>query len=92
MQQPLHPKTKLASCTINNEPGVVIVMIDEVGEGKIAVMPLFVAITPGMKIDFPGERELDGGGEGGPSDEKESRSEAQRPKTAQQEVTRPAPH
>lgn len=55
-------------------------------------MPLFVAITPGMKIDFPGERELDGGGEGGPSDEKESRSEAQRPKTAQQEVTRPAPH
>jgi hypothetical protein len=56
-------------------------------------MPLFVAITPHMKIDFPGERESDGGGGGGPKDEKEAHNtEAQRPTTAQQEVTRPAPH
>ena len=36
-------------------------MVEEVGEGKVAVMPLFVAITPGMKIVFPGEQELGGG-------------------------------
>jgi hypothetical protein len=89
----LYDNITLTSCTINGEPGVAIVMVDEAGEGKVAVMPLFVAITPGMKLDFPGERGSDGGGGGGPKDEKGARNtEAQRPTTAQQEVTRPAPH
>jgi hypothetical protein len=35
----------LWSCRINGEPGVAIVLTDHVGEGKISVMPLFVAIT-----------------------------------------------
>ena len=78
IRSPLYDNITLASCTINGEPGVAIVMIDEVGEGKIAVMPLFVGITPGMKLDFPGEEEASRGG-------------GRRPKTAQQEVTRPAP-
>jgi hypothetical protein len=42
-------------------PGDAIALVDEV-----AVMPLFVAITPGMDISFEGAREVDGGGEGGP--------------------------
>jgi len=42
----------LASCTINNEPGVAIIMVDEFGEGKVGVMPLSVAITPTMVITF----------------------------------------
>jgi hypothetical protein len=50
----LYENITLASCTINNEPGVAIVMIDEVGEGKIAVMPLVVGITPGMKTRHSG--------------------------------------
>ncbi len=62
-------------------------MVDEVGENKMAVMPLFVAITPGMKIVFSGERESGGGG--GPKDEKEAAPE--RPATAWAEVTQPQP-
>jgi hypothetical protein len=69
----------LASCTINGESGVAIVMMDEVGEDKVGVMPLFVAITPSMEIVFPGETES--GGRGG----------ARRPKTAHEEVTKPEP-
>jgi hypothetical protein len=84
----LYDNITLASCIINSEPGVAIVMVDHVGEGKVAVMPLFVAITPGMKIDFPGERESGGGG-GGPKDEKEAAPE--RPATAWAEVTQPQP-
>jgi hypothetical protein len=76
----LYDNITLASCAINGEPGVVIVMIDEVAEGQVAVMPLFVAITAGMKIEFDGEMESSGGRGGG-----------RRPKTAQQEVTRPTP-
>jgi hypothetical protein len=49
----LYDNITLASCTINGEPGVAIIMIDEVGEGKVAVMPLFVAITSTMEIAFP---------------------------------------
>lgn len=57
----------LTSCWINGEPGVAIVLIDHVGEDKVAVMPLFVAITPEMKLVFVGEEEGGhGGGEGGP--------------------------
>ncbi|MGA2843218.1 MAG: hypothetical protein ABSG18_24320 [Steroidobacteraceae bacterium] len=61
----LYDNIALWSCTINGEPGVAIVMADHVGENKIAVMPLFVAITPGMKVEFEDERAGSGGG-GGP--------------------------
>jgi hypothetical protein len=76
----LYDNITLASCLINGEPGVAIVMMDEAGEGKVAVMPMFVGITPKMKLDFPGE----GGSDGGEG--------SRRPKTAQEEVTRtPSP-
>ena len=87
IRSPFYDNITLTSCTINGERGVAIVMIDEVGEGKVAVMPLFVAITPGMKIVFQGERESGGGSGGGPKDEKE----ATRPTSAWAEVTQPQP-
>lgn len=59
--------TSLMSCWINGEPGVAIVLLENVGEGKMAVMPLFVAITAKMEVDFGDDRESDGGGGGGPS-------------------------
>jgi hypothetical protein len=62
----LYENITLWSCRINGEPGVAIVMVDDAGEDKIAVMPLFVAITPGMEIAFEGARRGGGGGEGGP--------------------------
>ena len=43
------------SCLINGEPGVAIVLMEHVGEGKVGVIPLFVAITPGMDVVFEGE-------------------------------------
>jgi hypothetical protein len=43
--------------------GVAIVLMEHVGEGKVGVMPLFVAITPDMDIAFDGEG--GGSGEGG---------------------------
>ena len=46
-------------------------MVDDVGEGKIAVMPLFVAITPNMELSFPGERDSSGG-DGGPKNPREA--------------------
>lgn len=55
----------LASCRINGEGGVAIVLVQHAGENKVAVMPLFVAITPGMGVVFEGEDDSDGGG-GGP--------------------------
>ena len=67
----LYDNITLASCTINREPGVAIVMMDDAGENKIAVMPLFVAITPGMELTFPGEDDSDGGG-GGPKNPREA--------------------
>jgi hypothetical protein len=57
----LYGEVTLASCLINGKPGVAIVLMDHVGEGKIGVMPLFVAITEDMDIAFEGE----GGGERG---------------------------
>ena len=42
----------LASCLINGKPGVAIVLVDHVGEGKVAVMSLFVAITEDMDVVF----------------------------------------
>jgi hypothetical protein len=61
----LYDNITLWSCRINGEPGVAIVMLDHVGENSVAVMPLFVAITPGMEITFDGGREVSDGG-GGP--------------------------
>lgn len=66
----LYDNITLASCRINGDPGVAIVMIDEAGEGKIAVMPLFVSITENMELAFPREGDSDGG-EGGPKTPKE---------------------
>jgi hypothetical protein len=61
----MYGEVTLASCRINGEAGVAIVLMDHVGEGKVAVMPLFVAITPGMDVIFEGEGEGSGSG-GGP--------------------------
>ena len=58
----LYGEVTLASCLINGKPGVAIVLVDHVGEGKVAVMPLFVAITEDMKIEFEGESGDAGGG------------------------------
>ena len=66
----LYDNVTLWSCRINGEPGVAVVMVDHVGEGKIAIMPLFVAITETMNIEFAGEKDSDGGG-GGPKNPKE---------------------
>ena len=79
----LYENITLASCLVNGEPGVAIVMVDDAGEGKVAVMPLFVAITPKMKLAFPGEGDSESGG-GGPKDPREG---FQANKTA----TKPAP-
>jgi hypothetical protein len=61
----LYDNISLTSCRINGEPGVAIVLVDHVGENKIAVMPLFVAITPGMQLEFVGEARQGSGEEGG---------------------------
>jgi len=71
IRSPIYENITLASCTINGDPGVAIVMMDFVGEDKLAVMPLFVAITEKMEVDFPGEfRSSDGDG-GGPKNPRE---------------------
>jgi hypothetical protein len=62
----LYDNITLWSCRINGEAGVAIVMVDHAGEGKIAIMPLFVAITESMEIAFEGGREVGGEGGGGP--------------------------
>jgi hypothetical protein len=62
----MYGEVTLASCRINEEPGVAIVLMEHVGEGKVAVMPLFVAITPGMDVEFEGEGIFGGGAGGGP--------------------------
>jgi len=51
----LYDNITLSSCRINGKPGVAIVMIDHVGEGKVGVMPLFVALNEGMTVEFKGE-------------------------------------
>jgi hypothetical protein len=51
----LYDNITLSSCRINGQPGVAIVMIDQVGEGKVGVMPLFVAINEHMTVEFDGE-------------------------------------
>lgn len=83
VRSPLYDNVTLASCIVNGEPGVVIVMLDDAGEGKLAVMPLFVAITPNMELILSGESDSSGGGDG--------------PKTPQEDfeanksITAPAP-
>lgn len=67
----LYDNITLASCTVNGDPGVAIVMTDFVGEDKLAVMPLFVAITENMEITFPGEDGSSHGGGGGPTNPRE---------------------
>jgi hypothetical protein len=62
----LYDNIVLWSCRINGDPGVAIVMVDYPGEDKLAVMPLFVAITPGMEITFEDEQSGSASG-GGPS-------------------------
>ena len=78
----LYDNITLASCTINGEPGVAIVMVDYTGENTVAVMPLFVAITEGMKLDFPGEGDGESGG--GPKEAREAFEDGK------EEATRPA--
>ena len=51
--------------------------MDHVGEGKICVMPLFVAITDDMNVTFEGEGG-DGGG-GGPRREFKTNKDTTRP-------------
>jgi hypothetical protein len=69
----------LASCSLNGKPGVAIVLVDHVGEGKLAVMPLWVAITDDMKIVFDGETGgVDGEG-GGPKRGFKAASKATQP-------------
>ncbi len=67
----MYDNITLWSCRINGEPGVAIVMVDQPTQSTLAVMPLFVAITPGMDIQFDGDSSGSGGG-GGPQNPKES--------------------
>ena len=62
----MYGEVTLTSCTINGKPGVAIVIVQHAGEGKVAVMPLFVAITEDMEIEFEGVFGGDGGEGGGP--------------------------
>lgn len=80
----LYDNIALASCTINGEPGVAIVMLEIAGEGKVGVMPLFVAITEQMLIDFPWEFGTSDGGGGGPKNPREEFA-------ANKAVTSPSP-
>jgi hypothetical protein len=82
----LYDNITLWSCRINGEPGVAIVMVDHPTEDTLAVMPLFVAVTPGMKIVFEGGREVDGGEGGGPQ-----RSAAQEFAVNKEMMTGPGP-
>jgi len=81
LRSPLYDNITLMSCWVNGEPGVAVVMVEEAGEGALAVMPLFVAITAGMELKFPDEGESSGGG-GGPKNPREAfeaAKEAMRP-------------
>ena len=75
----LYGEVTLASCRINGKQGVAIVLMEHVGEGKVAVMPLFVAITNDMDIVFEGESAGGDGGGGGPRREFKTNKDATRP-------------
>jgi hypothetical protein len=72
VRSPLYDNITLASCLINGEPAVAIVMVDDAGKNTFAVMPLFVSITAGMKLVFPGENRATDGGGGGPTNPREA--------------------
>jgi hypothetical protein len=72
VRSPLYDNITLSSCLINNEAGVAVIIVEETGEGTVAVMPLFVAITPGMKLVFPGEGRSAGDEGGGPKNPREA--------------------
>jgi len=74
----IYGEVTLASCLINGKPGVAIVLVEHVGEGKIGIMPLFVAITEDMTIAFEGCGDEEGGG-GGPRREFKTNKDATRP-------------
>ena len=82
----LYDNITLWGCHINGEPGVAIVMVDQAGESSLAVMPLFVAITPSMEIVFDGARETGGDAGGGPK-----RTTAQEFAINKEMMTGPAP-
>lgn len=81
----IYGEVTLWSCHVNGEPGVALVLVDHAGEGKMAVMPLFVAITPSMEVAFEGEGGSRGGGGGGPRNPREAFE------AGKQAVTSPAP-
>jgi hypothetical protein len=55
----------LCNCTVDGEPGVAIVLMDRVSETQVAVMPLFVAITPAMRLEIEGVGDDEGEEAGG---------------------------
>lgn len=68
VRSPHYGNITMTSCRVNGEPGVAIIMMEHVGENKVAVMPLFVSITEGMDLELPGDRRRRwrrGGGDGG---------------------------
>jgi len=69
LRSQLYDNITLTSCRINGEPGVAIIMLDHVGEDKVAVMPLFVALTKSMELEFPGEKEWSWDRQGNTKDE-----------------------
>jgi hypothetical protein len=77
----IYGETTLASCYVNGEECVGIVLIEHVGEDKVAVMPLFVGVTPGMTIDWTPFEEMISGGKsgGGPKREFRKAAEAEKP-------------
>lgn len=75
----MYAEAVLWSCQINGEQGVAIVLTQYAGENKMAVMALFVAITPSVDVTFDGER---GGGDGGNGPKREFQEA--------QEITRPS--
>ena len=75
----LYGEVTLWSCRINGEAGVAIVLAEHVGEGKIGVMPLFVAITESMEIEFDNEGAGGGGDGGGPQREFRENAEITQP-------------
>jgi hypothetical protein len=80
----MYDNITLWSCQINGEPGVSVVMVDYTGEDILSVMPLFVAITPGMDIRFADERASSGGSGGGPKNPREAFH-------ASMDITQPVP-
>ena len=72
VRSPQYENVTLASCTINGEPGVAIVMIEQIDDDRMGVMPLFVALTPTMEVEFPQYGQRSGGGGGGPRDPREA--------------------